>query len=141
MECEIAVVNSNKQQIKDIFDTVKTIAVVGCSPKPEKDSHRVSAYLQQEGFEILPIYPKEDRILGQKVYRSLEDIDTSVDMVVVFRKPSVVGDVVASIAKRDDVKILWTQIGIVNNDAAQKAKEMGLEVVQNKCAMVEHRNL
>jgi predicted CoA-binding protein len=90
---------------------------------------------------MIPIYPKEDIILGQKVYRSLADIEKSVDMVVVFRKPEVVNAVADVCIARGDVKVLWTQIGIINNEASQKAKDAGISVVQNYCAMVEHRVL
>jgi len=93
------------------------------------------------GYDMIPIYPKEDIILGQKVYRSLADIEKSVDMVVVFRKPEVVNAVADACIARGDVKVLWTQIGIINNEAGQKAKDAGISVVQNYCAMVEHRVL
>jgi predicted CoA-binding protein len=141
MECEFPRVNSNRDEIKKYLENTKTIAVIGCSPKPEKDSNKVSKYLLDVGYEMIPVYPKEDAILGQKVYRSLEDIDKPVDMVVVFRKPKVVEDVAKSAIKRGDVKVLWTQIGIVNNEAGEMAKEAGIDVVQNHCVMVEHREI
>jgi predicted CoA-binding protein len=134
-------INSNTQEMKEYFKNTKTIAVIGCSPNPTKDSHRVAKYLQDVGYDMIPIYPKEDIILGQKVYRSLADIEKSVDMVVVFRKPEVVNAVADACIARGDVKVLWTQIGIINNEASQKAKDAGISVVQNYCAMVEHRIL
>ena len=141
MECEMPRVNSNKEEIIKYFKETKTIAVLGASPKPEKDSHRVAKYLRDVGYKMIPVYPKEETILGQKVYRSLVEIDEPVDMVVVFRKPGVVDAVADACIERGDVKVLWTQIGIINNDAAQKAKDAGINVVQNLCAMVEHREL
>jgi len=141
MECEFPRVNSNRDEIKRYLEETKSIAVIGCSPKPEKDSNKVSKYLLEMGYEVIPVYPKEDTILGQKVYRSLEDIDRKVDMVVVFRKPKVVEDVAKSAIKRGDIKVLWTQIGIVNNRAGEMAREAGIDVVQNHCAMVEHREI
>jgi len=141
MECEFPSVNSNKDEIIKYFRETKTIAVVGASPKPEKDSHKVAKYLRDVGYKMIPIYPKEEEILGQKVYRNLLEIDEPVDMVVVFRKPEVVDAVVDACIKRGDVKVLWTQKGIVNNKAAEKAEAAGISVVQNQCAMVEHRNL
>jgi len=141
MECQMPQINSNKDEIRDYFKNCKTIAVVGASPKPEKDSHRVSKYLLEAGYNMIPIYPKEDTILGQKVYRSLADIKEEVDMVVVFRKPEIVDSVADICIDRGDVKVLWTQIGIVNNEASQKAKDAGISVVQSRCAMVEHRGL
>ena len=141
MECQIAQTNSDKEQIKEYLLQSKTIAVVGASPKEEKASHRVSKYLLEAGYNMIPIYPKEDTILGQKVYRSLKEIKENVDMVVVFRKSDVV-DIVADVCiDRGDVKVLWTQIGIINNQASQKAIDAGISVVQNHCAMVEHREL
>ena len=141
MECEMPRVNSNNEEIINYFKGTRTIAVLGASPKPEKDSHRVAKYLRDAGYKMIPVYPKEETILDQKVYRSLKEIDEPVDMVVVFRKPEVVDAVADACIERGDVKVLWTQIGIVNNEAAQKAKDAGINVVQNLCAMVEHREL
>ncbi|MBD3788835.1 MAG: CoA-binding protein [Campylobacterales bacterium] len=141
MECEFPRVNSNKEEIINYFKETKTIAVIGASPDPSKDSHRVARYLLETGYDMIPVYPKEEEILGQKVYRSLVEIDRPVDMVVVFRKPDVVSAIADACIKRGDVKVLWTQIGIVNNEAAQRAKDAGIHVVQNRCAMVDHREL
>jgi predicted CoA-binding protein len=141
MECEFPSVNSNKQEIKEIFDSVKTIAVLGLSPNETKDSHKVAKYLQAQDFKIVPVYPKGEEILGEKVYNSLLEIPFNVDMVDVFRKPQALHDVVKACLKRGDVKVFWAQKGIVNNEAAQIAKDAGLLVVQNMCSMVEHRNL
>jgi len=139
MECEIPQVNSNREEIKKYFQNSKTIAVIGCSPKETKDSNKVAKYLLEVGYNIIPVYPKGDTILGQKVYRNLADIDKPVDMVVVFRKPAVVDEIVNLSISRGDVKIVWTQIGIVNNVGAKRAKDAGISVVQNHCAMIEHR--
>jgi predicted CoA-binding protein len=139
MECEFPTVNENMDEIKKIFTEVKTIAIPGLSPKEDKDSHRVAKYLQSQGYKIIPIYPKEETILGEKVYRSLADIKERVDMVDMFRKPAVADEIVNIIKDRDDVKVLWLQKGIVNNEAAKRAKEMGVRVVQNRCTMVDHK--
>jgi len=141
MECEFPSVNANKQEIKEIFDSVKTIAILGLSPNPEKDSHKVAKYLQSVGFTIVPVYPKEDTILGQKVYRSLAEIPFNVDMVDIFRKPDVLVTIADACIARGDVKVYWSQKGIVNNEAAQKAKDAGMIAVQNMCSMVEHKHL
>lgn len=141
MECEFPTINSNKQEIKDIFDNVKTIAVVGLSPDEDKASYRVAKYLQEQGFKIVPIYPKEDIILGEKVYRSLLEIPFEIDMVDIFRKANALDAVADACIKRGDVKVFWAQKEIVNNEAAAKAKEHGMRVVQNKCTMIEHRAL
>ena len=141
MECEFPTVNANPEEFREIFESVKTIAIPGLSPNPEKDSHRVAKYLQEQGYKIIPIYPKEETILGEKVYRSLEEVPEGVDMVDMFRKPEVADAIVDVIAKRNDIKVLWLQKGIVNNAAAKRAEEMGVKVVQNRCTMVEHRGI
>ena len=141
MECEFPTVNSNKEEIKEIFGSVKTIAIIGLSPDPTKASHRVAKYLQEAGYKIVPVYPKEETILGEKVYRSLLDIPFKVDMVDIFRKPAAFDAIADACIQRGDVKVFWGQVGLVNNDAAQKARDAGMKVVQNLCAMVEHRNL
>ena len=139
MPCEFPVINESNESVAQIFKTIKTIAVVGLSPDPEKDSHKVAKYLQEKGYTIFPVYPKEETILGQKVYRSLSEIPEAVDMVDMFRKPEVADGLVDEAIKRGDVKVVWLQKGIVNNAALEKAKAAGMQTVQNKCAMVEHR--
>ncbi len=141
MECEFPTINSNKEEIKEIFDSVKTIAVLGLSPDPSKPSHRVAKYLQEAGYKIVPVYPKEETILGEKVYRSLKEIPFEVDMVDIFRKPAAFDAIADACIAHGDVKVFWGQQGLVNNEAAEKARNAGMKVVQNLCAMVEHRNL
>jgi len=141
MECEFPTVNSNMEEVKEIFDTVKTIAVLGLSPDATKDSHRVAAYLQAHGYKIIPVYPKGDTILGEKVYNSLADIPEAVDMVNIFRKPAALDAIADACIARGDVKVFWAQKGIVNNEAAKKAQDAGMKVVQNQCSMVDHRTL
>ncbi len=141
MECEFPTINADMDEIKEIFESVKTIAVVGLSPNPVKDSHRVAKYLQSVGYKIVPIYPKEDEILGEKVYRSLKEIPFEVDMVDIFRKPAALPPIVQAAIDRGDVKVVWFQAGIVNNEAAKMAKDAGLTVVQNRCTMVDHKVL
>ena len=139
MECEFPSVNANKQEIKEIFSKTKTIAVLGLSPDETKPSHRVAKYLQEVGFKIVPVYPKEDTILGEQVYRSLGEIPFSVDMVDIFRKPKALDAVADACIARGDVKFFWAQQGIVNNAAAQKAEDAGMKAVQNMCTMIEHK--
>jgi predicted CoA-binding protein len=141
MECEFPTVNSNPDEIREIFDTVKTIAVLGLSPNETKASHRVAKYLQEAGYKIVPVYPKEETILGEKVYRSLAEIPFESDMVDIFRKPAAFDAVADACIARGDVKVFWGQLGLVNNAAAKKAEDAGMKVVQNLCSMVEHRNL
>ncbi len=141
MECELPRVNSNPEEMKRYFEEAKTIAVVGVSPDSTKASNHVAEYLRDVGYKMIPIYPKYDEILGQKVYRNLAEIDEPVDMVVVFRKPAALDAIADAVIARGDVKTYWTQLELINNDAAQRVKDAGINVVQNYCAMVEHREL
>jgi predicted CoA-binding protein len=139
MECEFPTVNSNQEEMKKIFETVKTIAIIGLSPNESKASHMVAKYLQNAGYKIVPVYPKEETILGEKVYRSLVEIPFEIDMVDIFRKPAVFDAVADACIERGDVKVFWGQLGLVNNAAAQKAKDAGMIVVQNFCSKIEHK--
>lgn len=141
MECEFPSVNSTNDEIREILENTKTIAVLGLSPDTSKASHKVAKYLKEKGFKIVPVYPKEDEILGEKVYRSLAEIPFAVDMVDVFRKPDALVMIAQAVLERSDVKTFWTQQGIVNNEAAELVKKAGLKVVQSKCTMVEHASL
>jgi len=141
MECEFPTVNSNLDEVKEIFESVKTIAILGLSPNETKDSHKVAKYLQSVGYKIVPVYPKEEEILGEKVYRSLAEIPFEVDMVDIFRKPAALDAIADACIARGDVKVFWAQKGIVNNAAAQKAKDAGMKVVQNQCSMVDHKTI
>ena len=141
MECEFPSVNSNNEEIIEIFKNTKTIAIAGLSPDPSKASNMVATYLQSVGFKIVPVYPKEDLILGEKVYRTISEIPFKIDMVDIFRKPDAIAAIVDEVIARGDVDTVWTQLGLVNNEAAAKALKAGLKVVQNKCTKIEHRNL
>jgi len=141
MECEFPTVNSRSEEVIEIFKNTKTIAIAGLSPDASKASNMVAVYLQNAGFRIVPIYPKEDTILGEKVYRSISEVPFKIDMVDIFRKPDAISAIVDEVIKRGDVDTVWTQLGLVNNEAAEKAKKAGLKVVQNKCTKIEHRNL
>jgi uncharacterized protein len=141
MECEFPTVNSKSEEIIEIFKNTKTIAIAGLSPDASKASNMVAVYLQNAGFKIIPVYPKEDMILGEKVYRSISEIPFKVDMVDIFRKPDAIAEIIEEAITRGDVDTVWTQLGLVNNEAAIFAKEAGLKVVQNKCTKIEHRNL
>ena len=141
MECEFPTVNEPNNEIKKIFESVKVIAIPGLSPDESKDSHKVAKYLKSVGYKIVPIYPKGEEILGEKVYRSVEEIPFRVDMIDMFRKAEVAKEMLEVMKKRDDIKVLWLQKGIVNNKVGEEAKKLGFKFVQNKCTMVEHRGL
>ena len=139
----------SQDQIREILRKAKTIAVVGLSKKPEKDSYRVSAYLQQHGYRIIPVNPFVDEVLGEKSYKSLLDIPVeiqkTIDIVDIFRKPEnippIVEQVIALKAMFGRVFVVWLQLGIVNEQAAEAARKVGLVVVMDKCLMVEHQHL
>ncbi|NPA50859.1 MAG: CoA-binding protein [Epsilonproteobacteria bacterium] len=141
MNCEFPTINSDLEKIKEYLTKYKNIAIIGASPNPTKDSHKVTKYMIEAGYNVFPIYPKEEYILGQKVYRSLEEIDKEVDIVVIFRKPAALVDIAKKVIARGDVKVFWAQLGIVNNEAAQMVKDAGIEVVQNRCIKIDHNYL
>ena len=139
----------SQNEIKKILSKSKTIAVVGLSREPDKDSYRVAAYLKKQGFRIVPVNPFADEILGEKSYKSLLDIPVEIqktlDVVDVFRPakdvPAIVEQAVKLKAIHGKPCVVWMQLGIVNAQAAETAKKAGLTVVMDKCMMVEHRRL
>jgi uncharacterized protein len=128
-------------QIKEIFQ-LKNIAVVGLSKNVEKPSHQVPKYLIEHGYNVIPVNPTVTEVLGRKCYPSVAAINEKIDVVDVFRKsediPAVIDDV---LKKKNGIKVFWMQLGIYNEDAERKAKENGIDVVYNRCIMVEHRRL
>jgi len=118
----------------------KTIAVVGLSPKPERPSHGVAAYLQSQGYRIIPVNPGYDQILGEKSYASLKDIPHQVEVVDVFRRSEALPGIVAD-AITIKAQAVWMQDGVTNEGAAKQAQEAGLLVVMNDCMLRRHRQL
>ncbi|MCL9813972.1 CoA-binding protein [Natranaeroarchaeum aerophilus] len=116
----------------------ETIAVVGCSSTPGKDAHDVPSYLDSNGYDVIPVNPYADEILGRKAYDSLTDVPHEVDLVDVFRPSEEVSGIVDSVLERDDVEFLWLQLGISDDDAVTRAREAGIDVVQDRCLKVEH---
>jgi hypothetical protein len=132
--------NPDDQTVKKLLSEIKTIAVVGLSPKPERDSNKVARYLKESGYRIVPVNPKEKEILGEKCYASLLDIPFDIDMVDVFRKSEFVPQVLEETLKTK-AKAFWLQLGVSHFDAADKARNNGLTVIQNSCLMVDHKRL
>jgi predicted CoA-binding protein len=122
----------------DILRNYKTIAVVGLSNNPMRPSHGVSEYMKRQGYRIIPVNPGHAEILGEKAYRALEDIPEPVEIVNIFRRSEQVGPVVDS-AIKIGAKVVWMQEGIENEEAADKARAAGLEVVMDRCILKEHR--
>jgi predicted CoA-binding protein len=123
--------------INEILQQSKVIAVVGLSPREERDSHRVAAYLQKQGYRIIPVNPITDEILGERCYASVVDIPDEVDIVDIFRRSEDVPQIVDETIRKG-VGVIWMQMGIVNEHAAKKAKERGIEVTMDRCMLVEH---
>lgn len=126
--------------VQDILKKSRVVAVVGLSPKPHRDSHEVARYLQDNGYRIIPVYPRGESILGEKVYPDLKSIPDEVDVVDIFRKSQDVPPVVEE-AIAIGAKAVWMQLGIVHEEAAARAREAGLGVVMDRCMLVEHQNL
>lgn len=126
--------------VKNMLEYSKVIAVVGLSDKPDRDSYQVAAYLQHQGYKIIPVNPNAVEILGEKAYSDLTAIKESVDIVDIFRKPEAVAEIVDQ-AIQIKAGAIWMQEGVVNETAAQKASQAGLKVVMNKCILKEHRRL
>lgn len=128
--------------IRQSLSNCTTIAVVGLSPKPHRDSFRVAKYMQDHGFRIVPINPNAHEVLGEKAYASLTEAaqHERIDMVNCFRNSEDIPPIAAE-AIAIGAQSLWLQLGVVNDAAAKQAKDAGLVVVQNLCLMVEHRQL
>ncbi len=126
--------------IEAILRESKTIAVVGLSSDPLRASYGVSEYMQARGYRIIPVNPKETEALGEKAYARLEDIPEPVDIVNVFRRPLQTPEVAKS-AVAIGAKVLWLQLEIVNEEAAAIATGGGLDVVMDRCILVEHRKI
>jgi uncharacterized protein len=132
--------NPDDAAIRDLLERVRRIAVVGLSPKPHRDSNRVARYLKERGYEVVPVYPREELILGQQVFRRVQDVPGPVELVDVFRRsealPQVIDDALAARAGA-----LWLQLGCIDVAGARRAQGAGMRVVMDRCLMVEHARL
>jgi predicted CoA-binding protein len=126
--------------IKEILSTPQTIAVVGCSPNPERDSHRIAKLLQTKGHRVIPVNPGHREILGEPCYPTLRDIPGRVDMVDIFRRSEHVAPVVDE-AIETGAKVVWMQLGVIDERAAAKAQDAGLLVIMDRCPAIEYRRL
>jgi predicted CoA-binding protein len=126
--------------MKEILLSTKTIASVGLSSNPAKVSYGVGEYLRSQGYRVIPVNPTADELLGEKSYPDLESIPEKIDVVQVFRRPEDVPPIVES-AIKVGAKVVWMQEGIVNEEAAQMAREVGLQVVMDACMRATHQRL
>jgi len=131
--------NYSDSEIKQIL-SMKNVAVVGMSRDPSKDAHLIPKYLINNGYNVIPVNPTADEILGRKCYKSLLDVPDKIDIVDVFRPsehvPPIVKDAIAK-----SVKVVWMQLGISNKEATQEASQHGIKVVYNRCMLQEHKRL
>jgi predicted CoA-binding protein len=128
------------QQIKELLQKARTIAVVGLSSSRFRASYGVSQYMQSAGYRIIPVNPNEEQVLGEKAYARLEDVPEKIDVVDVFRRSEFVPAVVDS-AIRIGARAIWMQEGVADEAAAQRARAAGLFVVMDTCILKEHRRL
>ena len=132
---------TTEDAVRELLD-LRRVAVVGCSTTSGKAAHEIPAYLQRHGYDIHPVNPYADEILGREAVDDLAAVDATVDLVTVFRPsdevPGIVDQVLARLADRGDVRGLWLQLGIVHDEAAGRAADAGLTVVQDRCMKVEH---
>jgi hypothetical protein len=129
------------QQMTELFQNAKTIAVVGLSNNPARPSLGVSRFLQRHGYRIIPVNPQETEVLGEKAYPSVKDIPDSVDIVDIFRRPSRVPEVIDDVLQKEGIRCIWMQEGVVNPEAAKKAEDAGLPVVMDRCILKEMARL
>lgn len=131
---------NSDEQLRAILANYRNVAVVGLSPDPDRPSNRVAQYLLENGYNVIPINPVVDEVLGLRSYPSLEDVPDPIEIVDVFRRSEHVPDI-ARAAVAIGAKVLWTQLGVMSEEGAKIAASAGLEVVMDRCALIEHRRL
>jgi len=136
--CAFMVTLSKTDPITELLKQAKTIAVVGLSNDPLRPSHGVSAYMQSQGYRIIPVNPQIDSCLGEKAYASLLEVQEKVDIVNIFRRPEFVEEVVDQ-AIQLKVPAIWMQEDVIDEKAAEKARRAGIFVVMDRCILKEHR--
>jgi uncharacterized protein len=130
----------DNELLKDILTHAKTIAVVGLSRSPSKESHAVARYLQGQGYRVIPVNPNAEELLGEKSFPDLLSIPEPVDIVNIFRPSSAVMPIALQAVEINSAS-LWMQVGIVHREAARIATQAGMRVVMDRCIMVDHRRL
>ena len=135
---------TDDEGLRELLD-YKTVAVIGCSSTPGKAAHEIPKYLDEHGYEVIPVNPFADEIFGREPYDSLAEVEEDIDLVDVFRPsmevPSIVEQVIARSISRQDVNAIWLQQGISHDEAADRAEDQGLKIVQDRCMKVEHERL
>ena len=131
---------ANDAELREMLG-FETVAVVGCSSTRGKDAHEIPRYMDEHGYEVLPVNPYAEEILGRKAYDSLADVPAGAEIVDVFRPSEEVSDVADALLERDDVDVMWTQLGIRDDEAVRRVEASGRRVVQDRCLKVEHQRL
>ena len=134
------IITEDPETIRRVLLGSKTIAVVGASPKPERDSYQIAKYLIDKGYDVIPVNPGQSEVLGRKCYPDVKSIPKKVDIVDVFRAPEHIPPI-ADDAVAAKAECLWLQSGIAHEEAAKKASDAGLYVIQDRCIATMHRTL
>ena len=133
----------SQEEIRSVLERYRTVAVIGLSRDPAKASYQVAKYLKFVSYRIIPVNPFADEILGETSYKSLLDVPETIDIIDIFRPsgdvPAIVEEAITLKNRVGSPKVIWMQLGIVNEEAARRSKEAGFTVVMDKCMMVEHR--
>ena len=120
-----------------ILERYRRIAMVGLSSNPFRPSHFAAVYLMAEGYDVTPVNPREQQVLGRQCYASVLDVPGPIEVVDIFREPAAVPEIVEQAIARQ-AKVIWMQLGVIHEEAAQRAREAGLEVVMDRCMKIEH---
>ncbi len=131
---------TDDEGLRSILDYDR-VAVVGCSTTPGKPAHDIPAYLDRQGYEIIPVNPYADEVLGKQAYDDLDSVPGEIDIVDVFRPSDEVSGIVDEVLDRDDVDVIWLQLGIHDDEAVERAEAAGKRVVQDRCMKPEHQRL
>ncbi|TWT08113.1 CoA-binding protein [Planococcus sp. CPCC 101016] len=129
--------NPSREEIKNVLDHAKTIAVIGLSPNPSRTSYMVSEAMQRAGYRIIPVNPQADHVLGEKSYASLSEIPEKVDIVNVFRRSEFLEDIADEFMKID-CPVFWTQLNVVDENVFNRLTDTGYTVIMDRCIKVEH---
>jgi predicted CoA-binding protein len=139
-ECQIPAKRNTEEEVANVLKGARTIAVVGISHKEDRDSNKVAKYLKEHGYKMIPVNPKYKEVLGETCYPNLEAVPEHIDVVDIFRSvdaiPAIVDEAVSVKAGA-----VWMQLGLVHNDAADKARCAGLAVIMDKCMKIEHTRM
>lgn len=131
---------TDDEELRDVLEA-DTIAVVGCSTTPGKAAHDVPKYMQEQGYDVIPVNPYADEVLGVEAYDSVDEVAEDVDVVDVFRPSEEVDGIVDQVLARDGDADVWLQLGITDDEAGERVRESGRRFVQDRCIKVEHQRL